>query len=276
MPLHFPGLHSHEKKDKASPDSFIPTSPRRTTTQLSSASDSPQDEFPPARRTSTLASVSSTSGSSGPPPSILKKADTQSSEYTTSSSGGGGSAFLTKRLSGLNFDRTDTISSVLSDEDDRDEQRSTPGTSVSSFGGQCPLPHPPAGHKFPFTMLTLSGVSTLSFIALPARMRPVMLDAIRRAWKKGITKSGEVDYMPELMKKHQEKGCDNGMVWEVTLKDNAWLPESKDRVSSKRIMINILTEFAREGYNLTSSFRTSAKGGFSFLLHQTNAIREPG
>jgi hypothetical protein len=30
-------------------------------------------------------------------------------------------------------------------------------------------------------------------------------------------------------------------------------------VSSKRILINLLTTFAAEGYNLVSSYRTSAK-----------------
>lgn len=29
---------------------------------------------------------------------------------------------------------------------------------------------------------------------------------------------------------------------------------------SKRILINLMTEFAREGFSLASSFRTSAKG----------------
>ena len=31
-------------------------------------------------------------------------------------------------------------------------------------------------------------------------------------------------------------------------------------IRSKRILINLMTEFAREGYDLTSSFRTSKKG----------------
>lgn len=32
--------------------------------------------------------------------------------------------------------------------------------------------------------------------------------------------------------------------------------------SSKRIILNLLTVFARNGYEMTSSYRMSAKGGF--------------
>ncbi|KAK8865710.1 hypothetical protein IAR55_000855 [Kwoniella newhampshirensis] len=195
------------------------------------------------------------------------------SEYTTFSGSGSGGP-LHKRMSSLAFDRTDTIESTRSfssfddhdhyhsdreRENDHASSPSTPATSVSSFSNtHCPLPASNASQRFPFFMMTISSMSTLSFIALPLGMRPIVIDAINRAWKKGISKIQEVEYQPELMKKHQEKGCEGG-VWEVTMKGEAWMPTSSEQVSSKRIMINLLTEFAREGYGLTSSFRTSAK-----------------
>jgi hypothetical protein len=107
---------------------------------------------------------------------------------------------------------------------------STPATSVSSLGAQCPLPASSATERFPFFVLALSSTSTLSFLALPTAMRPGVVEALNRAWKKGISKMGEVAYREELMKKHKEKGCD-GAVWEVTLKGDAWNPSSQDKVS---------------------------------------------
>ncbi|WWC60488.1 uncharacterized protein I303_103061 [Kwoniella dejecticola CBS 10117] len=228
-------------------------------------------------------SSSSTSGLQ----SILKNPTSPSisgSEYTTTS--GSGSAFLAgrgdgnasgihKRMSSLAFDRTDTIESINTLDDDIDDfestsnggrsgtgtnsNPSTPATSVSSFNNQhCPLPNNGTTTKFPFFMMTLSSVSTLSFIALPIPMRTIVIEAINGAWKRGISKIQEVDYQPELMRKHREKGCDSG-VWEVTMKGEAWMPTSSEQVSSKRILLRLMTEFAREGYDLSSSFRTSAK-----------------
>jgi hypothetical protein len=77
--------------------------------------------------------------------------------------------------------------------------------------------------------MTLSSTSTLSFIALPTHMRTSVLGAVQQAWKAGIGKTGQVEYAPELMKKHKEKGCDGG-VWEVTMKGDAWSPSSSERV----------------------------------------------
>ncbi|WVF70858.1 hypothetical protein IAT40_005652 [Kwoniella sp. CBS 6097] len=196
------------------------------------------------------------------------------SEYTFNSGSGSAFANIHKRMSSLAFDRTDTIESMSSLDDNRrgstdfghnsSSSPSTPGTSVSSFNAHCPLPTNTSSFgssvdsKFPFFMMTLSSVSTLSFIALPTSMRTIVFEAINRAWKRGVSKMTEVDYQPELMKRHKDKGCDGG-VWEVTMKGEAWMPTSSEQVSSKRILINLMTEFAREGYNLTSSFRTSAK-----------------
>jgi hypothetical protein len=250
MPLHMPhiGKHKHDHHHRAShpePESYIPTSASRSGTGTAPSSPgspsitlpptSPRDtnggstSHPAARRTSTM--TSSTSSSSNAPPSILKKIDSAStSDYTNSSSSA--SAFLSKRFSNLGLNRTDTISSYQSD-DDRDDASSpsTPATSVSSLSNQCPLPATlTAGQRFPFFMMTLSSTSTLSFIALPLAMRPIVLDAVTRAWKRGLAKTSQVEYQPELMKRHKDKGCEGG-VWEITLKDNAWMPESKDKVS---------------------------------------------
>ncbi|WVW80366.1 hypothetical protein I302_102346 [Kwoniella bestiolae CBS 10118] len=217
---------------------------------------------------------SSTSGT-GTLQGILKNTSTNptspsisGSEYTSTS--GTGSAFfgmggMHKRMSSLAFDRTDTIESLSPSVYDEDGDAptsgsnggSTPGTSVSSFNTHCPLPSE-GTKEFPFFMMTLSSVSTLSFIALPFHLRPVVIDVLNSTWKRGISKIQEVDYQQELMRKHREKGCDTG-VWEVTLKGEAWMPTSSEQVSSKRIMIRLLTEFAREGFSLNSSFRTSAK-----------------
>jgi len=171
--------------------------------------------------------MSSTTSSDSTPPSILKKTSTSGSDSAS------GSAYLTKRMSGLStFDRTDTISSTQDSDDERESfsSRSTPGTSVSSLSQQCPLPSSSAKNKFPFFVMTLSSTSTVSFLALPLAMRPAVLDAINRAWPKGISKLAQVDYRKDLMDKHKEKGCDGG-VWEVTMKDNCWMPASQDKVS---------------------------------------------
>lgn len=61
-------------------------------------------------------------------------------------------------------------------------------------------------------------------------MRPLVLDAINRAWKRGIKSTNSVEYAPELMQWHKKKGCDGG-VWEVTMKDNCWMPKSEDKVA---------------------------------------------
>jgi hypothetical protein len=102
---------------------------------------------------------------------------------------------------------------------------------MSSLGNHCPLPETgPGGGKFPFFAMTLSSTSTLQFIALPTQHRPTVLDAINRAWKRGIKSTSAVDYAPELMDFHKRKGCDGG-VWEVTMKDSCWNPRSEDKVS---------------------------------------------
>ncbi|ORX35441.1 hypothetical protein BD324DRAFT_582319 [Kockovaella imperatae] len=271
MPLHLPHLghhrsNSHSNAEKSAPESFIPQ--RATSPRLQ-----PRDGPLTPHRTATTASTVSTntnssSDQSQQPSSILRKGPTtQSSILTTSSidtSGAGsssstsGSAYVTKKMNSLAFDRTDTISSTIESDEEDDGGASTPATSVSSFAAQCPLPASSASQKFPFFVLTLSSTSTLSFIALPLAMRPIVLDAVQRAWKKGIQRSGNVDYAPELMKKHKDKGCEGG-VWEVTLKGSCWMPTSQEKVQSKRILVNLMTEFAREGYSLTSSFRTSKK-----------------
>lgn len=227
MPIHF-GPFGHHSDKKPEPESFIPPASHHRSPSTS------KPDFPPPQRATT--NQSSHSSISSQPSSILRKTErhdslapstASGSQYTQSSSGS--TAYVTKRMSGLNFDRSETIDSVFSD-DDAAQSSSTPGTSVSSLGAQCPLPSSGNGQKFPYFMMTLSSVSTLSFIALPVVMRPIVLDAINRAWRKGIQKTAQVDYLPELMRVHKEKGCDGG-VWEVTMKDNAWMPESKDKVS---------------------------------------------
>jgi hypothetical protein len=131
------------------------------------------------------------------------------------------------------MNRTDTIDSTLSDSAS-DYPRSgtasnTPGTSTSSLS-QCPLPTSTPYSRFPYFMLTLSSTSTLSFIALPLHLRTAVIDAVNAAWKRGISKMGQVEYKPELMRKHKEAGCE-GAVWEITLKGDAWMPKSEERVS---------------------------------------------
>jgi len=216
MPLHFPhvGHQNHRRHDAETKDndSYIPTSPESSRSNLS-----------PQRH----ATVSSTTSSESAPPSILKKSSTSASDSTSAS------GYLSKRKSGLTtFDGTDTISSTHDSDDEREGSSSvsTPATSVSSLNNQCPLPASSAGQKFPFFVMTLSSTSTLSFIALPVTMRPVVLNAIRHAWRKGVSKMDQVEYLKELMEKHKENGCDGG-VWEVTMKDNCWMPNSQDKVS---------------------------------------------
>ncbi|WVR05686.1 hypothetical protein IAU60_002709 [Kwoniella sp. DSM 27419] len=285
MPFHLPhlGHHSHDKHKAKSGSSlddhpaYAPvTQDRRKSSGISEHKSHPQSPTSPVLglRTTTSPDVepqrpelgqersSSTSGSQLQ--GILKSARSPSvsnSEYTNSSGTGSAFANMHKRMSSLAFDRSDTIDSVSTMDDDRRHNvssPSTPGTSVSSFSAHCPLPTTAPDQRFPFFMMTLSSVSTLSFIALPPPMRTIVLDAINRAWKKGTSKIAQVDYQAELMRRHKDKGCDGG-VWEVTMKGEAWMPTSSEQVSSKRILVNLMIEFAREGYNLTSSFRTSAK-----------------
>lgn len=226
MPLHLPKIGHHRRassntEQRPSPESFVPTTASRTPT--SPLSPQPRDLPLPLRS-------STTSSDSSAPPSILRKVPTASS--TDDGSVTSSSAYLSKRMSkSLAFDRTDTISSLPESDDEDFRTSSTPATSVSSFGGQCPLPTNTPTQKFPFFVMTLSGGSTLSFIALPIAMRPKVLDAVQRAWKRGISKSGQVEYAPELMKKHKEKGCEGG-VWEVTMKGECWVPSSSEKVSS--------------------------------------------
>jgi len=130
-----------------------------------------------------------------------------------------------------NYSRSETTDSRWSMADDEPSTPSTPATSLSSLGNHCPLPESgPGGVNFPFFAMTISSTSTLQFIALPVQHRPIVLDAINRAWKRGIKSSGSVDYAPELMQWHKRKGCDGG-VWEVTMKDSCWNPRSEDKVS---------------------------------------------
>lgn len=136
-------------------------------------------------------------------------------------------------MSSMTFDRSETIDSFLLDNDgDNNEASSphTPATSVSSLQGYCPLPTGAGTQKFPFFMMTISSVSALSFVALPLALRTVVLDAVNRAWKKGISKIQEIDYQPELMRRHKEKGCEGG-VWEITFRGEAWVPSSSEKVS---------------------------------------------
>ena len=213
MPLHFPLARNHQRRKSEDHPPYISPSPARTITASSTASSAPSDSAP-----------------SG----ILQNGKPQSSA-SGSSSQSGSSRHITKRMSGLStFDRTDTISSTQDSDDERDGTRrassSTPATSVSSLNNQCPLPQSSASGKFPFVMMTLSSSSTLSFIALPLAMRPVVLEAVNKAWKRGVSKTGQVEYQRELMERHRDKGCEGG-VWEVNLKDTCWMPSSQDKVS---------------------------------------------
>lgn len=158
-------------------------------------------------------------------PSAPSVADSDMTGSSTSASAFGRTSL---RTNGLSFGRTDTSDSRWS-VDDRDSA-STPSTSVSSFGAMCPLPESDGVKLIPFFSMTVSSTSTLSFIGLPTRFRPLVLDTIRRAWKRGIKNSGPVEYQADLMKFHKSKGCDGG-VWEVTMKDSCWMPRSEDKVS---------------------------------------------
>lgn len=136
-----------------------------------------------------------------------------------------------KRLSiGDRMPRTDTTDSRWSVNDD--ERPLSPGppngagispilspvsSSNNSMTGMCPLPESTASNRFPFFTMTLSSTATLSFIALPVNVRPMVIEAVQRAWKHGIKSMDSVDYAPELMKFHKSKGCDGG-VWELTMK----------------------------------------------------------
>ncbi|TXT08803.1 hypothetical protein VHUM_02931 [Vanrija humicola] len=174
-------------------------------------------------------------------PSAPSVADSDLTGSSTSASAFGRASL---RTNGHSFGRTETVDSRWS-VDDRDSS-STPSTSVSSFGGMCPLPESDGEKLIPFFSMTVSSTSTLSFIGLPTRFRPLVLDTIRRAWKRGVKNSGPVEYQADLMKYHKSKGCDGG-VWEVTMKDSCWMPRSEDKVSSKRIILYLLAEFSRIG-----------------------------
>ena len=95
-------------------------------------------------------------------------------------------------------------------------------------------------------MVSLSSTSTLQFIVLPVHMRVAILEAIRRAWPRGVVKSGQVDYAPELMQKHRDKGCPDGAVWEVTMKGECWVPRSEERVAYVLVSRVALTVGQRE------------------------------
>ncbi|WWC87971.1 uncharacterized protein L201_002873 [Kwoniella dendrophila CBS 6074] len=272
-----PNSESRRKSLQLERTISIPSNNNDNGTMNGSRSKSPLTLTP----TSTIDGISrpsqhrNTSSTSGLQ-SILKNPTSPSSTSSTSDGNSQSSGMFSgihKRMSSLAFDRTDTIDSMsntnsYSNFDDQHSQSpsSTPGTSVSSFNQlHCPLPgseddgsEESYKNKFPFFMMSISSTSTLSFIALPISLRTKVIDSINDSWKKGISSIKEVEYQPELMKKHREKGCNSG-VWEVNLKSQAWMPTSSDQVSSKRILIRLLTTFAQEGYSLTSSFRTSAK-----------------
>ena len=50
----------------------------------------------------------------------------------------------------------------------------------------------------------------------------------------------QVKYRKELMDKHKQKGCEGG-VWEVTMKDNCWMPSSQDKVSYVTPSLGLIT-----------------------------------
>ncbi|BEJ18091.1 hypothetical protein CspHIS471_0703680 [Cutaneotrichosporon sp. HIS471] len=183
------------------------------------------------------------------PPSILKAHTPSVSSGSTSTS------FNKKRLSlsdirSLSINRTETTDSRWSADENSNSSRSS--------NDMCPLPESTKKSPFPFFSVSLSGTATLSFIAMPAGIRPAVIAAVQRAWKHGIRTMDSVDYAPELMEFHRRKGCEGG-VWEITLKGDAWNPSSADKVASKRIILYLLIELARHGYELTTSYRMSAK-----------------
>ncbi|BEI87061.1 hypothetical protein CcaverHIS002_0704070 [Cutaneotrichosporon cavernicola] len=186
---------------------------------------------------------------SSQPASILKASTPSVSSGSTSTS------FSKKRLSlsdirNLSINRTETTDSRWSADEN--------SNSSSSSNDMCPLPESSMKSPFPFFSVSLSGTSTLSFIAMPVVIRPAVIAAVQRAWKHGIRTMDSVDYAPELMEFHRSKGCEGG-VWEITLKGDAWNPSSGDKVASKRIILYLLVELARNGYELTTSYRMSAK-----------------
>ncbi|WVO19716.1 uncharacterized protein IAS62_001006 [Cryptococcus decagattii] len=303
MPLHIPRIiHRRSRSDQERPQIEEPSSADQIPAFLPDTSPvSPPPSFAPQSpssasalsQTSVLSPLSVPSNipngdrrqSNNLVHSILKNPTSPSlaaSESTSPSFGASSGTFasLHKRISSMTFDRSDTVDSFLLDNDNNDNNDSqsphTPSTSVSSLQGYCPLPTGAGSQKFPFFMVTISSVSALSFIALPLALRSVVLDAVNRAWKRGVSKIQEVEYQPELMRRHKEKGCEGG-VWEITLRGEAWVPSSSEKVSSKRIILNLLTEFAREGYDLTSSFRTSAKdtGKDTLIFLRSSAPPDP-
>lgn len=176
-----------------------------------------------------------------PPQSILKSPSLSPTATTdTRRSLRHDSSALSVDSLSRDFQRFDTKDSAWSvDEPPSPRTRSsTPGTSISSTAGMCPLPESTEQNRFPFFSMTLSSTSTLSFIALPVTMRPLVLDAINRAWKRGIKSTNSVEYAPELMQWHKKKGCDGG-VWEVTMKENCWMPRSEDKVACVLLTVDV-------------------------------------
>lgn len=242
MPIHFPGLgHKDKHKDEHRDKDDI------------RADHVPSTSVPPPsvpHRQSTQSSTSSTN-----PPSILRRPDPsvhsdpsspatsdygQTAHTTTTGGTGTGSgsiSSLSQRMSkGLSVNRSETTDSRTSTTSSNHHSSSTPPTSLSTDSlpdQNCPLPRSEAGARFPFFTMTLSSTGTLSFIALPVVMRPGVIDAVNRAWKKGsgISKITEIDYAPEAVRRAREEGRCDGGVWEVMMKDMPWSPTSADRVS---------------------------------------------
>lgn len=206
MPIHLPGL-GHKHKPPSSSDAQVP---------------------PPApHRQSTQSSVGSTSSN---PPSILKRSNGNTGSSTTTNISDSPStatedSSLSRGLAKIvTLPRSDTTASSSTN------TSYTPATSISE-SDQCPLPRSAPGHRFPFFTMTLSSTGTLSFIAMPVKMRPSVLEAVNQAWKRGISKITEIDYAPEAVKKAREEGRCDGGVWEISMKDTPWLPASQDKVS---------------------------------------------
>ena len=193
MPLHLPHIghtrSSSHSSDSRPPESFVPTSPGSPRT-ASRVPIQPHRQGTTASFATTSSTSSSNTASSIPPPappSILRKTPTPQSSISSSDMTGSstsGSAYVTKKMNNLAFDRTDTIASTI-DSDDDDDEASTPATSVSSLTAQCPLPTSSATQKFPFFVMTLSSTSTLTFIALPVADEADGLDGRQQGVEKG-------------------------------------------------------------------------------------------
>ena len=239
MPIHFPGLghkDKHKEEDK-----------ERDHHRTDPSTVHPQPTVPVPHRQSTQSSTSSSN-----PPSILRRPAPIHSDPTSPTTSDNGErshttgsasiSSLSQRMSkGFSVTRTDTTDShdtTSSSVHHRSNSNSgsTPLTSLSADSlpdQNCPLPRSAPGARFPFFSMTLSSTGTLSFIAMPVSMRPGVIDAVNRAWKKGagISKITEIDYAPEAVKKAREEGSCDGGVWELTMKEMPWSPTSADRVS---------------------------------------------